>query len=246
MMLPVLFALAAQASDTGQAWRASAGYGFEAFTSQRAAWQAYQLRLERRIKSGSVALEMGDASRFSLWDQTAALDTYHGLWRRAYGNLRLALAPGSRVLPRSDVTAELYQGFAGGWEASAGYRLMSFPGQHVNIWDGSLARYAGPWYLRARLTAVPQSGKLGGGLAVEARRYLRTADDYLDVSAGVGNEVVTVPLPTPPLIASSRFLAARYQGFFSIHVGAGVGATYNAQQGIPDRRGVAIGIIYRW
>jgi YaiO family outer membrane protein len=245
-MLPLLLALAAQAGDTGQVWRASAGYGVESFASQRADWQAWQLRLERRFRGGSAALEAGDASRFAVWDQTAALDTYHTLWARAYGNVRVAVAPGARVLPRADVTAELYQGFAAGWEASAGWRLMSFPGQRVDIWDASLARYAGAWYLRARLTAVPQSGRLGGGLALEARRYLRTADDYLDVSAGAGNEVVTLPPPAAPVVAASRFLAARYQGFFTTHVGIGAGATYNAQQGVPDRRGIQVGLIYRW
>lgn len=244
MMLPLLLALLVPASDTGQAWRASAGYAFESFTSQRATWQAYQVRVERKLRHGSVALEMGDASRFSLWDQSLALDAYQTLWRRAYGNVRLAVAPGAQVLPRSDVTAEIYQGVPGGWEASAGYRRMSFPGTSVNIWDASLAKYAGDWYLRARLMAVPQSGRLGGGLALEARRYLRTADDYLDASAGVGHEVITLPIA--PVVAASRFLAARYQGFFSTHVGISVGATYNSQQGIPDRRGLALGIICRW
>ena len=246
MILPLLLAalLPATAGDTGQVWRASAGYGFEAFTAQRATWQAYQTRVERRFRDGSLALELGDASRFSLWDQTVTLDGYRTLWRRAYGHLALAVGPGARVLPRSDVSGEIHQGFAGGWEVSAGYRHMSFVGQGVGIWHASLAKYAGDWYLHARATAVPQAGKLGGGLALEARRYLATADDYLDVMGGAGNEVVT--LASGPVVAASRFLAGRYQGFFTRHLGATIGGTWNAQQGIPDRRGLTVGVLYRW
>ena len=248
MIVPFLLAalLPATAGDTGQVWRASSGYGFEAFTAQRATWHAWQTRLERRFTGGSVALELGDASRFSLWDQTVTLDSYHTLWRRAYGHLALGVGPGALVLPRSDISAEVYQDFAAGWEASAGYRRMSFVGSGVTIWDASLAKYAGNWYLRSRLTAVPQAGKLGGGLGLEARRYLATADDYHDVSGGVGNKVITLPPPAGPVVAASRFLAGRYQGFFTQHLGVTFGGTWNSQSGIPDRRGLAVGLIYRW
>ncbi len=260
--MPVLAAAlaavaAAGAADTGTgpaavadtaahaAWRAGFEYGFESFTEGRAAWQTYTARVERKSAHGAIALEAVDATRFSLWDQALAVDVYRTLWSRAYGNLRVAVAPGAQVLPRSDVTAELYQGIGGGWEASAGYRRMTYPGHRVDLWGASLGKYVGNWYLVARATAVPQSGKLGGGAWLLVRRYLSTADDYLDVSAGVGAEVATLAADSVA-VSHSQFLTARLQRFVTSRLGLTFGATWNSQQGLGTRRGLALGVIYRW
>jgi YaiO family outer membrane protein len=255
MIVALALALAA-AADSGAAsraadssaqaaWRAGLEYGFESFTTGRATWQTYTARVERKFVHGALALEAMDATRFSLWDQAAALDAYRTLWRLAYGNLRVALAPGARVLPRSDVTAEVYQGVRGGWEASAGYRRMSYPGRGVDLWGASLGKYVGDWYVVARGTAVPRSGKLGGGASLLVRRYLQTADDYLDVSGGLGSEVATIAADSV-VVSGSRFLTARLQRFVTPSLGITLGATWNIQQGIPARRGLALGVNYRW
>jgi YaiO family outer membrane protein len=255
-MMPLLaMALAAAAAaDTGAAtadtagraaWRAGLEYGFEAFTTSRAAWQTYTARVERKSARGSIALEAVDATRFSLWDQAAALDAYRTLWAHAYGNLRVSVAPGAQVLPRSDVTAELYQGIGRGWEASAGYRRMNYAGRGVDLWGASLGKYVGNWYVVARATAVPQSGRLGGGAWLLVRRYLQTADDYVDVSGGAGSEVATLAADSIA-VSHTQFLAARAQHFVSPRVGLTLGATWNVQQGIPARRGLTFGAMYRW
>lgn len=249
-------AAAAPATDTGARpaaadsarraeWGASLSYGFESFTSSWAAWQAWTVRLERKDASGSIAVEGLDATRFGIWDQGGALDTYHLLWRRAYANLRLGLAPNAQVTPRLDLTAEVYQGLPGAWETSASYRRMSYVGTGVNLWGASLAKYVGNWYVIARVTAVPQAGKLGGGVSLLVRRYLQTADDYLDLSAGTGSEVVTLAADRVA-VDRSRFIAARLQRFVTARIGISLAATYNTQQGIPTRRGLALGAMYRW
>ena len=238
---------ASSAADTSSRarWLASLAYGFEDFTSSWTTWQAWVSRLERRTASGSLAAEALATTRFGLWDRGGALDTYHLLWRRAYGNLRLGLAPGAQVTPRFDLTAELYQGLPGAWEASASYRRMSYAAIGVNLWGASVAKYAGNWYVIARVTAVPQSGKLGGGVSLLVRRYLQTADDYLDISAGTGSEVATLAADSVA-VDRSQFLSARLQRFVTSRVGVSIAATYNTQQGIPTRRGLALAATYRW
>ena len=232
-------------SAAGVSWRAGLEYGFESFTVARAAWQTWTARLERKVARGSIALELVDATRFSLWDQGAALDGYRTLWRGAYGNLRVGVAPGARVTPRLDLTAEVYQAIRGGWEASAGYRRMNYPGEGVDLWSGSLGKYAGDWYVVAHATAVPRSGRLGGGVWLLVRRYLATADDYVDLSGGVGSEVATLAVDSVA-VSHADFLAARAQHFVTPRLGLTLGATWNTQQGIPARRGLALGVVYRW
>lgn len=237
----------ASAADSGQRaeWRASLSYGFESFTSSWAAWQAWGARLERKTAAGSIALETLATTRFGLWDQGGALDTYHLLWRRAYANVRLGLAPNAQVTPRLDLTAEVYQGLPGAWEASASYRRMSYAASGVNLWGASLAKYVGNWYVIARVTAVPQAGRLGGGVSLLVRRYLQTADDYLDFSAGTGSEVVTLAADSVA-VDRSQFVSARLQRFVTARIGFSLAATYNTQQGIPTRRGLAVGAMVRW
>ncbi len=237
----------AAAADTAgrAAWQASLSYGFEDFTSSWISWQSWDARLERKTASGSIAAEALATTRFGLWDRGGALDTYHLLWRRAYGNLRLGVAPDAQVTPRFDLTAEVFQALPGAWEVSASYRRMSYVGNGVNLWGASFAKYVGNWYVIARGTAVPQGGKLGGGIALLVRRYLQTADDYFDVSAGTGSEVVTLAANNFA-VEGSQFLSARLQRFVTARVGVSVAATYNTQQGIPTRRGLAVGAMYRW
>jgi len=253
--LALVLAAVAGAADTGAvpaadtagrgSWRAGFQYGFEDFTASRATWQTWTGRVERRWASGSLAFEAEDATRFSLWDQAATLDGYRTLWRRAYGNLRVSVAPGAQVLPRSDVTAEVYQGLAGAWEVSAGYRRMGYAGHGVDLWGASLGKYVGNWYLVARATAVPQSGKLGGGASLLVRRYFATADDYVDLSGGAGSEVATLAADSVT-VSATRYLAADWQHFVTPRLGLTLGATWNAQQGIPNRRGLMLGVLYRW
>lgn len=226
-------------------WMAAADYGFEAFTHGLAAWQMWTARIERRTPAVAVALEATDASRFALWDQQAALDAYPKLWRHAYGNLRVAVAPGARVLPRSDITGEIYQAVGRAWEISASYRRMNYPDRGVNLWGVSVARYMPHWYVVARATAVPLSGRLGGGAWLTVRRYLATTDDYVDLVGGSGSEVVTLGAGST-VVNHSQFFAGRLQQSLSHRLALTAGGTWTSQQGLPTRSGLTLGANYRW
>ncbi len=237
----------ARAPDTvpAPAWRAALSGGFEAFASLRTPWLAWLARVERRDRRGTIAAEAVLDRRFSLWDAGGAVDVYHVLWRRAYGNVRVVAAPGARVIPRLDASAELYQGVGAGIEVSAGYRRMSYPGGGVDLWGASVAKYAGDWYLRVRGVAVPQHGELGGSLGLLVRRYLGTPDDLVDLSGAAGKEVVTVG-PGPLLeVRTSTELALRLQRFVTPRLGLSLTGTYAAEQGIPARTGLTVGVVRR-
>ncbi len=235
----------APAADTGAPrWQASLTGGFESFTSQRTPWWAWDARIERRDGHGTLAAEAVLARRFSLTDGGGAADVYQVLWPRAYGNVRVVLAPGARVVPRLDASAELYQGVGAGWELSAGYRRMSYAGGGVDVWAASAAKYAGNWYLRVRGTLVPTAGTVGGALGLLVRRYLASSDDLVDVSASAGKDVVTLG-PALLEVRSTTEAALRVQRFVTPRWGLSATATYASEQGIPTRTGVTIGILRR-
>ena len=239
-------ALAAAPADTGARWQAALQYGFEAFTRTLAAWQAASARLERRTPAGSLALEALTATRFGLRDAGGAAEAYWPAWRRAYVNARLQVLPGAAVLPRVDILAEAYQGLPGGWEISAGYRRMAFLGAGVDLWSASAARYAGSWYLRSRLTLVPQAGRLGASGSLLARRYLRSDLDLVELQAGVGREVVVIGAGPVVDVRGTRFVAARAQVEIARGFALAVAATVNDQKGLPTRRGLTVSVTHRW
>lgn len=239
-------ALAASPADTGARWQATLQYGFEAFTHTLAAWQAASARLERHTRAGTFALEALTATRYGLKDGGAAADVYWNAWRRAYVNARLQILPGAAVLPRVDALVEAYQGLPRGWEVSAGYRRMAFLGTGVSLWSASAAKYAGYWYVRSRLTVVPQAGRVGASAGLLARRYLRSDLSLVELQGGVGREVVVLGAGPVVDVRPTQFVAGRAQVEVARGLALAVTATLDAQEGLPNRRGITVSVLHRW
>lgn len=252
-MTPVVLVLllAVPAVDSGGAlrWHAALGYGFEAFARDRAAWHAASAQVGRRFDHGTVIGELLAARRFDRTDEGLAVDAYRTLWPRAYGNLRVQVDPDAEVLPRLDVAAELFQGVARGFELSGGYRRMQYPNDQADLFTAGAGKYTGNWYLRARAIVVPREGATAVSGSVAVRRYFATTDDYLDVQGGIGEELITVGTgPSGPLVdvRQTRYVAATWRRFVTARLGLTIGATYNAIDGFPDRRGLSFGLMQRW
>ena len=249
-LLLALLALVPPAdSGNGLRWQGTLGYGFEAFTRDQATWQSASAQVGRRFDHGTVIGELLAARRFDLTDEGFAVDAYRTLWRGAYGNLRTQVDPGAEVLPRLDVAAEVFQNAKGGFEFSAGYRRMQYAGDHADLWTAGAGKYAGNWYLRARTIVVPRGGTTAVSVSLAVRRYFATADDYLDVQGGLGEELITLGTgPSGPLVEvrRNRYLAATFRTFVTARLGVTVGATFNGTDGLPDRRGLTAGLTTRW
>lgn len=231
--------------DTVPAWRASATYGYEALSGGRPAWHAATLRLSRRTGRRTLAAEALVARRFDLSDAGVAGEAWSPLWRRAYGSLRVQVAPGAAVLPTTDVALDLYQGLSGGWEAAGGYRRMQF-GRGVDIYHAGLAKYAGNWYLRGRLTFVPRGGTTGTSGFAAGRRYGATADDWWEIGGGLGEELITVGAGPAVAVRRNGVALARVQRYVTPRTGMAAGVTYNGTRGFSSRTGVSVSLLRRW
>ena len=251
-MTPIVLALLLASPDSTPAprWQAGLTYGFEAFVGhQRATWQAGGVRIGRRFAQGTLIGEVLTARRYAHTDRGFAADLYRTLRPRAYGNLRLQLMPGADVLPRLDATAELFQATSGGYEFSAGLRRMEYASSHATILSAGVAKYLPRWYLRARALVVPHEGATGAAASLQARRYLKTDDDFVDLSAGLGREVVTLgTAPSGPVVElrKNRFVAARVQHALTRGLGLSLVGTWSGTDGLPDRRGLTAGVTWRW
>ena len=210
---------------TAPEWRAGVLATYEAVGNDLPDWHTVSASLGRKTPAFSWNAEVLEARRFEQSDVAGVLDLYADLWRGAYGNVRVQAAPEATILPGADVSLNVFQAVARVWEVGAGYRGLWFEDDRVNLLSASLARYAGNYFLQGRATAVPKDGRVVGSVIALARRYYATADDFAEVLAGTGSEVVTIGVGPQIDVRRSTFVAARLQrrvrGPFTLTAGAG-------------------------
>lgn len=209
-------------------------------------WIRNQGVIVRDLDGGAIGGEFFQVERFGLKDRGVALDIYRDLWRRSYGNLRLRTTPDADVLPRVDVRLEIFQALASGWETSGSYWRMDFTENDVDIFGVGLAEYYGNWYFRGVASMSTLAGSSAFSFSSMARRFLDPPREYVEVSTGIGREVVVLgPGPTVE-VRDTRFLQGRLQKFFNSRWGLSAGLMYNRFSGAPERVGFSLGLITRF
>jgi YaiO family outer membrane protein len=215
----------------------------DTFSRKYSNWSIATIAVKRELTSGSIALGKVQVDRFDKQDAGFLIDGYFNLWRRAYGNLRIQISPDHRVLPKTDATTEIFQGFGRGWEISGSYRQMSFTEVTARIYGVSLAKFAGQWYLRSQLLAVPKDQGTDSFAKAMVRRYLWTADSFFEIGAGAGREVI--PGVEEPMYISTYLLVAKGQIFFNRRIGMAFAGSFQRADEY-DRGGFSVGIITRF
>lgn len=209
-------------------------------------WIQNQAVIVRDFTGGAIGGELFQVERFGLKDHGIALDMYKDLWRGSYGNLRLRATSDADVLPKLDVRLEVFQAAASGWEVSGSYWRMDFVENDVDIFGAGLAKYYRNWYFRGVTTMSTLAGGSAFSFSGMARRFLDPPREYLEISTGVGREVVVLgPGPTVD-VRNTRFLQGRIQRFFNSWWGLSAGLTYNRFEGAPERIGLSFGLITRF
>lgn len=228
-------------------WGGAAGYGVEAFRSDREAWQQSRVAVQRRFTTGAASLEAGHWRRNGSTDPFVATDLYRSVGRAGYGNLRVQVAPYADTIARTDVLAEGYVALGGGWEGSLGLRHLTFDANTVALGTGSLARYVGNWLVRARAVVVP-SEATGLSTALSARYLIDGVGGltapFVEATLGQGQEPVVTPDGTAQ-IRQSWVVAVRGQRPVLGPVGLSLSASYTAD-GTLTRWGADLGLVTRF
>lgn len=226
-------------------WRARAGFEYTALSSGFDEWLAYRASVGRKFDFGSVSIEGQRVRRFGYWDNQGGVDAWLDLWEKSYINLRALFAGGADVLPRGDWSAELYQGLGDGWEVSGFYRHMDFSTGNADIFGGSIARSVGDWYLRARGSTSRGSGAAGGSGSLAIRRYLKTADDFVEVSGGGGRTVIDLGRNLHRTVRTVT-AGARLQYYFTDHWGFYANGSLEDPDNYATRMTTGGGLLLRW
>lgn len=246
--------LAAQEREPAPRWSATLHYDAQRVAPGPGAdyWHTLTAGVGRKLAGGSLVLQAVATRRFDIEDHAFVADAYHALWRGAYGNARVGLAPGAETMSRYDVGAEVFQA-VGRSELSASLRHQGFDVTQVSSAGLGVGYYVGSWYLRPRTVVARVDESWSPFVAFTGRRYLGDGTDRsFDLTVGMGEEVLEVAAPVGAdgrlnvVTSGSRFAGVRTQHFFGRHLGAAAGASYSAYEAIADRWAVSVGVLTRW
>ena len=223
------------------------GYQHDAFGSADPVWTDWQrlsIQFAQQTTDGAIGFEASISERFAENDPAFAADLYRSVWPRAYGNLRIGVAPGAQTLPRADAYGELFQFVGGGVELSASYRYMHLPAADVHVFGTGAGYFSGKAYMRLRVSAARQSN-VTATLASLTTRY-GTRDDFIEGAAGAGREIVIVGAGPATDLYSTSYGMLRGQYFWNQRIGAAVMLGYTRLGRIPDRTTLGGQLLVRW
>ena len=189
-------ALALPAAAQAPPWTAAARQSATAFDDARAAWLETEVGVERRVARGALAVGVGRAERFGRAAAYGALDVYHAVAPRVYGNVRLRAAPGATTVAQYDVLAELYAAVPGGAEVSGGARRIGYADGGATLLLASATAFRRAGRVRARLALTPTDSAtaVSAGLALRLDRSPEPATtSFVQLRGGRAQEVVAEP-----------------------------------------------------
>lgn len=230
-------------------WEAQLSYEFQAFTEQHVPWHTVTGGVQYTGDWGTLALQGLGTQRFDKADQGVVLDSFIDLWPGGYGNFRLQGVWGAEVLPTLDGLAEIYQSVFDTWELSAAYRIMNYPSSNVHFFQGGLGTYLGAWYLRLQPMLFLAEEGPGANVALWARYYYDTSDDYIELRTGLGRRIAVIGADTEGATLQGQtnvFGLLTAQRFFTPNIGVIGTLNYNYDEQFADRFGFSLGTRYRW
>lgn len=220
-------------------WEVSGSYETSSsLPYDRADWTAYYASVRREHPLGSTQIESVRAKLYSLSDRGISTDNYFNLWRRSYGNLYYFAGLDTVFFPKTDLFAEVYQGFGQGGEISGSYRYTGRAADNADQYGAALSWYAGSFYLRGKTTLIPKDMGLAYTQNFSVKMYLQTVDDFIEASGGFGKDVWTINSAGED--HSLWITGARVQKFIGARFGVMIAGTYQEYEKLPPSRSVRI------
>jgi len=160
-------------------YRIDAAYQFYYFDNDLDPWHYVSAWLEKREPKYSLIGRVNYAYRFNTDAVQFEADAYPMFSRTLYGYFNVGYSPSDISFPRWRLAGELYANLPSAWEASAGFRYMTFTTTKVSMLSGSVGKYYGNYWTSLRPTAAFDDGDVSWSLLLVTRRYFADADNYV-------------------------------------------------------------------
>jgi len=166
----------------------TADYRLEWFNDSTEPWAMTSISYRREFGWGSIIPRLNVAERFGQTDVQFEVDSYPEVGDQMYAYLNFGVS-GNDLFPEIRYGAELYRNFRKGWEASFGFRRLEFDSGAVTIVTGSVARYIGKYWIEVRPQFVTKDSGDSFSGRVRIRRFFNGRYEYMELSAGAGDDL---------------------------------------------------------
>ncbi|GGD38830.1 hypothetical protein GCM10011361_02450 [Muriicola marianensis] len=197
---------------------------------------------------GKILPRINYSNRFGIDGIQYEIDLYPKFSKSVYAYLNYGYSR-SEIYPEHRVGGDLYVNLPKGVETSLGVRYLSFTDSDVTIFTGSAGFYKGNYYFSLRPYLTPRNNStLGISGVLTARRYLKDANNYIGLNAGMGFmpefrqfRANSVLIAETQLYVESQQLVMEYQFSFKSNP-----SLYRAQLGLTRQEFVFAPDNYFW
>lgn len=240
---------AAQPSESdAKTSEAQFNHSVESLSNGFGVWREDVLNFSRKLNSRQTFYAAyRRTQRFGQTDNEGTIGIYQPLSRKWNLILEGSASPTSRILPKWSAFGQIERNFSKGWNASVGYRRTAYRAAKVNLINAGAERYWRNW--RAAYTLYVSSLENGGSRAshrVQLDRYYGERANSVGVGIAAGSELESLGRSGGVLATAVRGLMVSGRHWFKPEWGVNYGLTLHRQGDLYVRRGVYVGLRYRF
>ncbi|HEY3744143.1 MAG TPA: YaiO family outer membrane beta-barrel protein [Bryobacteraceae bacterium] len=189
------------------------------FSDSRSSWHETAVSLSKNVASEWITARFSHASWFGEGSNLFELESYPKIRPGTYGYLEGAFSPDGTLYARRRFGAEIFQSIPKGFEASVGFRYMTFGHTNTVLYTASAGKYFGNYWFLARtfVSGLDSPTGISKSLQVSARRYFHDADHFIGVRVGVGASPFEVRSVIDTGVQSSE--SAAFESLWKFHNG---------------------------
>lgn len=165
--------------------KATVNYAIDIYNPHIPEWHMIYAQVGRRTKIGTILARVNYANRFGTNGWQVEADAYPTIRKGTYLYLNAGYSE-TNIFPFFRGGFEIYQKLPKSFETSLGFRYLDFKTTNVFIYTGSVGKYWSDYWFSGRVYLTPSTTSVSTSLSLTARRYFRTADDYLSLNVGYG------------------------------------------------------------
>lgn len=234
--------------DTGPGkTEVAVSYSRESLTNDRGVWHEASLNVVHKFSQRKVVYgSYRETERFLLRDRQAMVGFYQPLDDKWTLLLEASASPTHRVLAKWSGMAQVERSLGRGWIAHAGFRRTELSEAKVNITKLGFEKY---WDLNRAAYSLSLNNLQGLGTSpsqrVQYNRYYGREASAVGVSFAFGEEVEKIG-PGNVLKSNIRNLSFSGKHYFDKNWGVDYGYTFHKQGNFYNRRGLRIGVRYKF
>lgn len=210
-------------------------YDGEYFKQPFTPWQNIALSASKKFSFASITLRGNYARRFAKDGIQFESDVWFSVAEGIYAYTNAGFS-GSKVFPKFRFGVEPYFKLPASFEASIGFRYLSFENSNVRIFTGHIGKYLGNFWIAVRpfITPKEKETSLSGSLII--RHYLSDVENYVSLQAGIGL------IPFSNFTAEefgrvdSRKIGVAYHFSFNPKLIMSTGLSYESEEYIPGKK----------